>query len=54
MRLQGDFTTYEPYPDLVAISNDSHRTDEDDPTYWKGFTNWAAIGMELHHVEAAP
>ncbi len=50
LHLGGDFATYEPYLDLVPISNDSHRTDESDPTYWKGFTNWAAIGMELHHL----
>jgi predicted dienelactone hydrolase len=52
MHLKGDHDTYAPYLDLHPISNESHRTDPTDPTYWKGFTPWAAIGMELHH--AAP
>ena len=50
--LDGDIDQYEPYLDrsLSPISNDSERTNKDDPTYWKGFPNWSAIGMELHHL----
>jgi predicted dienelactone hydrolase len=52
-KLKGDFDEYKPYLDLEEpISNDSDRTDEEDPSYWKGFTNWSAIGMELHHLPA--
>jgi predicted dienelactone hydrolase len=50
MHLKGDHATYEPYLDLHPISNEANRSDPDDPTYWKGFTNWAAIAIELHHV----
>jgi predicted dienelactone hydrolase len=52
-KLKGDFFKYQPYLDLLEpISNDSPRSDESDPEYWKGFPNWSAIGMELHHVAA--
>lgn len=50
LHLQADAATYQPYLDLVPLSNESNRTDETDPTYWKGFTNFAAIGMEFHHL----
>lgn len=50
-KLMGESTLYQPYLDLpIPISNDSPRTDETDPGYWKGFPNWSAIGMELHHL----
>ncbi len=48
--IQGDFARYEPYLDLPPISNDTPRADESDPDYWKGFPNYSAIGMELHHL----
>jgi predicted dienelactone hydrolase len=52
-KLKGDFIKYQPYLDLLQpISNDSPRANESDPEYWKGFPNWSAIGMELHHVAA--
>ncbi len=54
MHLKQDFDTYEPYLDLHPISNESNRTDPADPSYWKGFTAWAAIGMELHHLTPSP
>ena len=39
---------YQPYLDLIPISNDA---DPGDTDYWKGFKPWTAVGMELHHVE---
>jgi hypothetical protein len=55
INLKGEVAKFEPYLNLLEpISNDSPRTDTEDPRYWKGFTNWAAIGMELHHLEPAP
>lgn len=50
VHIQGDFARYQPYLDLVQFSNDSNRTDESDPSYWKGFPNYSAIGMELEHL----
>ena len=43
---------YSEYLNLSVISNDSPRTDTKDPAYWKGFSNWTAIGMELHQRAA--
>jgi predicted dienelactone hydrolase len=52
-KLSGDFGKYQPYLDLEEpISNNAPRTDESNPRYWKGFTNWSSIGMELHHIPA--
>ncbi len=55
--LRGDSDTYEPYLDILPLSNDSARADESDPSYWTGFPNYSAIGMEFHHLlpgQAAP
>ena len=54
LHLKQDDATYAPYLDLHPVSNEANRTDPEDPTYWKGFTAWAAIGMELHHLTPAP
>ena len=54
MHLKQQYGIYEPYLDLHPISNESNRSDPTDPTYWKGFTAWAAIGMELHYSQASP
>lgn len=54
MHLKQQYGMYEPYLDLHPISNESNRADPTDPTYWKGFTAWAAIGMELHHLAPSP
>jgi predicted dienelactone hydrolase len=46
---------YEPFLNLLEpISNNSPRTGRDDPRYWKGFTEFSAIGMELRHLPAEP
>jgi len=38
---------YQDYLDLITYSNDA-RTGDDD--YWKGFKDWTAVGLELHHI----
>ena len=50
--LLGEGDKYNGYLNLSVISNDSPRTDTQDPAYWKGFANWTAIGMELHQRAA--
>ena len=50
--LLGKYDKYNEYLNLSVISNDSPRTDTKDPDYWRGFANWAAIGMELHQRPA--
>lgn len=51
LHLQDQPDVYEPFLNLLEpISNDSPRTGRDDPRYWKGFTEFGAIGMELHHL----
>ena len=53
LHLLGQPDVYEPFLDLLEpISNDSPRTGPDDPRYWKGFTAFGAIGMELRHFPA--
>jgi predicted dienelactone hydrolase len=47
--LTGAQEQYAEYLELLPISNQSPRTDTSHPDYWKGFKNWSAIGMELHH-----
>ena len=37
---------YQPFLDLITMSNDAN---PDDPDYWKGFKPWTAVGLELHH-----
>jgi len=55
LHLQGRPDIYGPFLDLLEpISNNSPRADPDDPLYWKGFTEYGAIGMELRHLPAAP
>jgi len=39
---------YKPYLDLIPISNDASPGEAD---YWKGFQEWTAVGLELHHIE---
>jgi predicted dienelactone hydrolase len=39
---------YKPYLDLIPISNDASPGEAD---YWKGFKDWTAVGLELHHIE---
>lgn len=52
--LKGEADRYEPYLNLLEpISNDSPRSDASDPRYWKGFTPFGAIAMELRHLPAA-
>jgi predicted dienelactone hydrolase len=48
IQLKGE--AYEDYLDLVPLSNDSHQTDETDPTYWTGFPTSTAINMEFYHL----
>ena len=50
--LLGNTSKYGDYLELPVISNDTPRTDTNDPNYWKGFANWTAIGMELHRTTA--
>jgi len=38
---------YQPYLDLIPFSNDASTGDKD---YWKGFKDWTAVGLELHHI----
>jgi predicted dienelactone hydrolase len=38
---------YQAYLDLIPISNDA---DPFTPEYWKGFKEWTAVGLELHHM----
>ena len=53
LHLGDDPGVYEPYLNLLEpVSNDSPRTGRDDPRYWKGFTEYGAIGMELRHFPA--
>lgn len=40
-------TEYQEYLDLIPISNDA---DPFTPDYWKGFKEWTAVGLELHHL----
>jgi hypothetical protein len=53
IHLKGE--AYEEYLDLVPIANESvWCVNEDgsfaeDHTHWKGFPQWTAIGLELHH-----
>jgi dienelactone hydrolase len=44
MHLKGE--DYASYLDLVTMSNDG---DQSQGTYWEGFINRTAIGMEMHH-----
>lgn len=39
---------YQPYLDLITISNDAS---PGEPEYWKGFKDWTAVGLELHHEQ---
>jgi len=39
---------YQPYLDLIPKSNDAAPKT---PEYWKGFKEWTAVGLELHHIE---
>jgi hypothetical protein len=39
---------YQAYLDLIPISNDAEPFT---PEYWKGFKDWTAVGLELHHIE---
>ena len=39
---------YQPYLDLIPMSNDAGPKT---PEYWKGFKEWTAVGLELHHIE---
>ena len=39
---------YQSYLDLIPISNDAEPFT---PEYWKGFKEWTAVGLELHHIE---
>lgn len=52
--LLGNADKYGDYLRLSVISNDAPRTDVSNPNYWKGFSNWTAIAMELHHSAAQP
>ncbi len=53
LHLGDDPGVYEPFLNLLEpVSNDSPRTGRDDPRYWKGFTEYGAIGMELRHFPA--
>ncbi len=55
LHLLGQPDIYEPFLNLLEpFSNESPRSDVDDPRYWKGFTAFGAIGMELRHLPAAP
>ena len=40
-------TEYQEYLDLIPYSNDA---DPFTPEYWKGFKEWTAVGLELHHM----
>ena len=43
---------YQSYLDLIPFSNDgTPGLDPPDPNYWKGFKEWTAVGLELHHIE---
>ncbi|MFT5482746.1 MAG: putative dienelactone hydrolase [Halieaceae bacterium] len=48
--LLGDTERYSRYLNLSTVSNESPRTDREDPNYWRGFPNWTAIGMEWHRA----
>jgi len=39
---------YQPYLDLIPMSNEAAPKT---PEYWKGFKEWTAVGLELHHIE---
>lgn len=54
LHLRDEPDVYEPFLDLAEpISNNSPRSGRDDPNYWKGFTEYGAIGMELRHLPPA-
>jgi len=38
---------YQPYLDLITMSNDADPGEDD---YWKGFKPWTAVGLEMHHI----
>ncbi len=49
--IKADNEQFGPYLNLIQpISNLSSRNDEKEPSYWKGFPNYSAIGMEFHHL----
>ncbi len=47
IHLKGMDEYYQPYLDLIPISNDASPGDAD---YWMGFKDWTAVGLELHHL----
>ena len=51
MHLKTDGTDYASYINLLEpIANNSPRTnDGTDPTFWKGFTDYTAVGLEIHY-----
>lgn len=51
MHLKSDNTDYSSYINLLEpIANNSPRVnDGTDPTFWKGFTDYTAVGLEVHH-----
>lgn len=54
MHFKFDETDYPSYLNLMEpIANDSPRTDDGtNPKFWKGFTDWTAVGLEMHHLSA--
>ena len=54
MHLKSDGTDYASYLNLLEpIANNSPRVnDGTDPTFWKGFTDYTAVGLEVHHLPA--
>ena len=48
---KSDGTDYDSYLNLLEpIANNSPRTnDGTDPTFWKGFTDYTAVGLEMHY-----
>ena len=54
MHLKSENTDYASYLNLLEpIANNSPRTnDGTDPTFWKGFTDYTAVGLEMHYKAA--